>query len=132
MSKVTIKLPREAKVFLLEDSQERISWFRKKLGNTLQTLVDRADDAIMMLSKHHYDTIFLDHDLGLLELVGYNGIKPGPEGTGLDVANHLASSKYLSELTVIHSWNPEGAKNMKNVLPNAVVVPFGQFDIEII
>lgn len=132
MYSLTFSIPSNYKILVLEDSAERISWFRQNLGCTLQTLVDTANDAMHMLANHKYNAIFLDHDLGLLQMVGCNGCKAGPEGTGLDVANYLARCGYLAELVVIHSWNPSGAKNMKDVLPNAIVIPFGKFSVRLV
>lgn len=127
-----ITIPKNARVLVLEDSNERIEWFVKYLPVTT-LYVNTADEAIAALvggdiTQRPFDFIFLDHDLGLL---GYEGKPAGPEGDGHQVAKHMASQGYLGENVVIHSWNTRGAANMAACLRQAVVIPFGRFDIKL-
>jgi CheY-like chemotaxis protein len=118
--KLTISIPRGARVFLLDDDDVRIQWFLERL--TSITVAKEARDAIAILDSYPpFDFVFLDHDLGLFT---------GTEGDGLQVAQHLAGRGFDSHNTVIHSSNTDGATAMKAALKNATVVPFGQFEIE--
>jgi hypothetical protein len=84
-----------------------------------------ADEAISYLALEHFDFVFLDHDLGIMDQYG-----TAPAGNGKMVAKFIASQGYIGDNVVIHSWNPDGAAEMKNALRNACVIPFGQFEIE--
>ena len=129
MEIVKFQIPRNSKIFLLEDSQQRIDWFKKRLPNLV--LAERTDKAIEILSTTHepFDFVFLDHDLGILDASGFID---DAIGNGEIVAKHLASQGFLGHNVCIHSWNPEGALRMKNVLNNAIVIPFGRFEIQVI
>jgi hypothetical protein len=126
-STIKIILSKNARVFLLEDSLERIGWFQKRIENL--TVTNTADEAIAVLAfTQPFDFLFLDHDLGEIESGGYNE----SAGNGEHVADHLAGTGFLGERAVIHSWNPSGAMKMKNLLNNAMAIPFGVFDIELV
>jgi hypothetical protein len=124
--RITIRIPKKAKCFLLEDTQERIDWFKSKLP-FLDT-ADNVKDAIAYLSTQKYDFVFLDHDLGLLDYAGYSAGQPG---NGKDVARYLSGRNFMGDNVVIHSWNPVGAAAMKDILENASAIPFGQFEIDL-
>jgi hypothetical protein len=112
--------PGGSRVFLLDDDDFRIKWFFERL--TSITVAKEAPDAIAILDIYPpFDFIFLDHDLGLFT---------GTEGDGLQVAKHLAARGFDGRNTFIHSTNQNGAAGMRRTLPNATVVPFGQFEIE--
>jgi|SRR5581483_6471418 len=121
---VQIKIPRGARVLLLEDSDNRIAWFKQRVSNL--TLVQTADEAIEVIARspQPFDIVFLDHDLGVLHADG-----TCPQGTGFQVAKYLAGRRYLGENVVIHSWNADGAAAMKDALYGAVAIPFGQFEL---
>jgi len=116
---IDIRVPCDARVLVLDDNADRLQWFRDRLPTV--DCVEASDHAIAAISiaDPPYDVIFLDHDLGKID-------------TGMEVASHLASSGYMGDSVVIHSWNPDGARNMKNELENAVVVPYGQFEIKVV
>ena len=117
---LTISVPRGSRVFLLDDDDFRIKWFFERL--TSITIAKEAPDAVAILDSYPpFDFIFLDHDLGLFT---------GTEGDGLQVAKHLAARGFDGRNTFIHSTNQNGAAAMHGALPNATVVPFGQFEIE--
>jgi CheY-like chemotaxis protein len=120
-----IMVPRQARVLVLEDSPERIAWFKQHLPDA--RYVATVTDAILaMASDKHYDVLFLDHDLGGTNSHGYNETGPG---CGEDVARHILDSGYVADSVVIHSWNPVGAANMARHLPGAVLARFGTFEI---
>ena len=127
MSALCFKIPKSSRVFLLEDSELRIEWFKKKLHNL--TIAKTADEAISILTCcAPFDFVFLDHDLGILD---YTGENQTGKGNGQEVALHLAETGFLGNKVCIHSWNPSGAANMARILKNAAtVIPFGNFDIE--
>lgn len=118
MGECVIRIPREASVLALDDMEHRLEWFQKRIPNIV--CVSTVDDAIMRIADQRppFDLIFLDHDLGTIE-------------TGEEVARHLASNGFIGYNVVIHSWNSEGAKRMKNLLNNAAAITFGNFEIEL-
>lgn len=120
---VVVRIPKGSKVLLLEDSDLRTEWFVKRVPGIVA--VTKVEDAIAEMLDTQFDFMFLDHDLGLLDYLGCIG----PEGNGLTFAKHLASTAFVSGTIFIHSWNPNGAKAMKDCLPNAVVIPFGRFEV---
>jgi len=126
MKTVTVKIPADAMVFVLEDSEERIQWFLERLDKVV--IAKTVDTAIQALAQDHFDFVFLDHDLGLLDYAGATG----PEGNGQEVAKYLSGTGFLGKNVFIHSWNSAGATKMKDILVGAYAVPFGQFEIEVI
>jgi len=105
-------------VLVLDDNLLRLKTFREKLIGHSVTLVETSKDAISQLMSHEWDFIFLDHDLGGKEMVA------SCDGTGFEVAEWLSNhSDRKPKNIVIHSFNPTGARNMKNVLPEAQVAP---------
>ena len=51
-------------IFVLEDSPERIKWFRKTFGDCNLTFTKDVKEACDELRTKDYDLIFLDRDLG--------------------------------------------------------------------
>jgi CheY-like chemotaxis protein len=116
-----ITIPQGSRVFLLDDDDVRILWFLERL--TSITVAKEAPDAIAVLENYPpFDFLFLDHDLGRFT---------GTEGDGLQVAQHLADRGFDGHNTVIHSTNIFAAATMKDALKSAMVMPFGQFEIEL-
>jgi NAD+-processing family protein with receiver domain len=120
-----IRMGRKDSVFLLEDSDFRVDWFRKYFPELV--LAQTVHEAIKILAEKQFDWVFLDHDLGLLDAVGRTEL-----GTGSDVARFLSGRTWIGHQVIIHSWNAMGAAHMKDLLKGAVAIPFGQFDIEFI
>ena len=105
-------------VLVLDDSLERLKTFKTNLIGHSVTTVETAKDAINELVQNDYNIVFLDHDLG-----GQAFVKSG-DGTGFEVAEWLSNHPDRKpKQIVIHSFNPTGAQNMKNVLPEAQVAP---------
>jgi hypothetical protein len=86
-----------------------------------------VEQAIEALNKGTFDLVHLDHDL--------EDYITGPYGerferTGLDVAQFLANMDPEKHpvVSVVHSWNPPGAKAMLDVLRaahlNVTYAPF--------
>lgn len=127
MKRYTIRVGKSDSVFVLEDSEARMAWFRKRCPNLVHA--ESADEAIKILATKQFDWVFLDHDLGLLDYTGYTA---HGNGTGRDVAKYLSGTNWLADNCVIHSWNPMGAAAMKDILIGASAIPFGQFEIELV
>ena len=108
------------KILILDDDLIRHERFKENFKSHDLTLVTTAEQAISKLSLHTYDAVFLDHDLGGKIMVQSGG----KESTGYDVAVWLKNNPDRCPKDVyIHSLNPVGSDNIKNVLPNARRVP---------
>jgi hypothetical protein len=112
-------------IFILEDDPDnyRIPIFNKLLKKHTLYI---ADDVIkakailnFMLKKNiPIDYIFLDHDLG-----GDIYVDSDDENCGVRVAEYIKEKK-IESTVIVHSQNEIGAKNIKAVLPNAMIAPF--------
>jgi hypothetical protein len=132
---VIVQIPRDARVFVLEDSMERITWFANRFGERPGFDLARDADAGLALiaaADPPYDFVFLDHDLEInhyRNMAGYNEHRD----TGYRVAHSMAERGYLGDNVLIHSWNPQGAANMAACFERSVfVIPFGRFEIDIV
>jgi hypothetical protein len=124
MKTTTIHIPKLAFIFIVEDNLQRIRWFLDKLGSRIIGIHDKPENAISALKAFNLaeiDMFFLDHDLG--------GPFQPPFST--DIAKYMfEQDPKIGKRTIIHSCNPEGANNLKAILPGAIKLPFGTFDIE--
>lgn len=127
MKPYVIRAHKDDSVFVLEDSEARMIWFRERFPNLVWA--DTADKAITILAEKEFHWVFLDHDLGLLD---YNGKNVSDVGYGQEVAKFLSGQNWVGYNVVIHSWNPVCAAKMKDLLKGATAIPFGQFDIEFV
>jgi len=101
-------------VLILEDDADRIEQFKKNFKNCNIIIESNAYKAITILEDITIKYLFLDHDLGDENLVG----------SGYTVAKFLYKNEmYTPKHVYIHSANIVGAKNMKNYLPSAIIVP---------
>lgn len=120
---ININLTGINKVFVLEDTMERIGFFQKFLEGKEVLYTDDADLAIMDLIKTKFDLIFLDHDLDDTDALA--DPRTASFKTGLDVIRCLRGSINEETPVVIHSINPVGAANMVKEHPfNVVHIPF--------
>lgn len=96
----------------------RIAWFKKRIPNvTVVRTVQELKN--YFANKPVCDFYFLDYDLG------------DGAGTGEEAASFLKESFGLgSNAAIIHSWNTAGAARMKDLLPRAQYIPFGEFEID--
>ena len=84
------------------------------------THVNTAAAAIEAFQKRIFDAAFLDHDLGGAVFVDSWGDEP----TGYTVAKWLSQNPDRKPAQIfIHSYNPDGARNMHNLLPGSVLAP---------
>jgi len=100
-------------IFILEDSQERIEYFKKQFNNHYLTIAENINEPVYQcLKTKKFDIVFLDHDLEnhLLR----------QEKNGHTLAKYLVKYKLQSHAIVyIHSMNPIGANNILKTLTNA-------------
>lgn len=136
---VTIYIPHDARVFIVEDNQERIDWFRWKLNEIghahIVCLTDDPHEAIERLSNDcdpgSLDAIFLDFDLGHSPMI--NDPEKPEQVTSAPVVEYLMMHRGVriwDKNVVIHSQNQLGAQWIKARLLGATVAPFGTFDIK--
>jgi len=119
MSVERIEIEKGANVFVLEDLPDRQSKFRQKLAGCDVVMVDSVVDAIKALEFPSFAVIFLDHDLE-----GKNGVPFDDPNCGSRVAEYLAANMPRPGTPIIiQSLNPAGAAHMKEMLPEAAVVP---------
>lgn len=118
-----ITVPQNARVFVLDDTEDRLSWFRSKLPN--MHYAKTAQQAIEILGSEDFDFVFLDHDLHWLDA----GYPDRQHGNGKEVARFLAIKKFSGKV-VIHS-HADAAQVMHRILPQALRCRFDQLDIVI-
>jgi CheY-like chemotaxis protein len=118
---VTFHVPSKCRVFVLDDTEDRLSWFRQRLPN--MRYAKTAEDALGILSAEHFDLIFLDHDLSWMDA----GFPSRLHGNGKEVARYLARTGFCGRI-VIHSKSDQ-AETMAKILPQATIARFGEFDI---
>lgn len=111
-------------VFFLEDSPDRYAkffkWIETKAEKPNITSATDAGEAIKILEKSdHFDVIFLDHDLG-----GRIFVDSSEDNTGYQVAKFIKKKGITYNQLIIHSQNPQGANNIKNILPDGQIIPF--------
>jgi CheY-like chemotaxis protein len=114
-------IPTDWPVLVVEDTEDRISWFRQRLPNAV--FAKCAKDAFRALNQQEFKVIFLDHDLHWMH--ADNSVF---KGTGKEVARFLAEKDFQG-IVIIHSRHEEGAAAMKKYISNARLAPFGSFDI---
>lgn len=108
------------KIFVLEDSHSRINALKKKFKKDDDYYFDNVVEAIEGFDLlGPFDIILLDHDLE-----GKIFVNSTYENTGYQFAKYLSEKEELNAQIIIHSMNPNGAKNMKSALPQAEIVPF--------
>lgn len=103
------------KIYVLEDSQERLNWFRKAfVGHELYWTSD-AEQACIDVLENTYDFIFIDRDLG-------------KEKTGEYFTSFFRSlNKIIDSKIIIHSMNAPAQKRMKEDLSHCQdveIIPF--------
>ena len=108
------------KILILDDDMNRHQLFDKNYAIHELVHVQTAQEAIDQLKVNTFDVVFLDHDLGGLQMVESGGKEP----TGYDVAKWIAMNPERKPKQVfVHSLNPVGSQNIKNVLPSSILFP---------
>jgi len=112
------------KIFVLEDNEIRIDFFKKICAACTLVIATNAEEAIKLLKQNEYDIILLDHDLGGEIYVNSNEQNTGFQVVKYMILNKLQQNSYI----IIHSMNYIGAKLMlQNLLTNgyeAEIIPF--------
>jgi CheY-like chemotaxis protein len=119
-------------ILVLEDSQERMKFFRRWcIGHTLVEAVT-AQQAIKAIDETVFDLIFLDHDLGIDD----QGQPGSPENSGMTVAKYLCNKEAEldnSPFIVVHSHNHGRVEEMMRWLSAhfvAIPWPFNPTNME--
>ena len=116
------------KFFILEDNEERITFFKQSLGKRFGGdceifISDNVEKAKILFANHWpYDTIFLDHDLDNRVYVDSNELNTGYRFACWMEENYRNSIN--EQQIIIHSMNTVGAENIKGVLKKAETIPF--------
>ncbi len=109
-------------ILIFEDDPKRIQWFRDnltKLGNQLW-IYGNVEDAKAAYLKVNFDVIFIDHDMD-----GRIYVPSMELNTGFQFAAFLAQQRGIEKQWIfVHSCYKQGAANIKEVLPIAIVIPF--------
>ncbi len=108
------------KILILDDDTDRHAQFKLNYASHELTHVLTADEAIEALKHNIFDVVCLDHDLGGMQMVDSWGTEP----TGYLVAKWIAMNPDRKpKMIYIHSFNPDGARNMHNILPGSILAP---------
>ncbi len=110
------------KVFIFEDMEERMHFFRKRLASHEIQHTDQIEQAKKMLEGHKWDRIFLDHDM-VMKFTNSETTK----NNGYQLAKWMVKNKIQADEVIVHSMNPEGSRNIMNTLEghyDAKYVPF--------
>lgn len=121
---MTFHVPAHWRVFVLDDTEDRLGWFRKHLPGVELRWAKTAKQAIEILASEPFDLVFLDHDLSFMDA----GFPERQFGNGKEVARYLAIKKFAGRV-VIHSKNEDGVKAMAKILPAATIARFDDFEI---
>jgi CheY-like chemotaxis protein len=106
------------RILILEDDPTRVKAFSQSLGGYDIVVEKKAAAAISRLEHETWDILFLDHDLD-----GQVLVSSGP-GTGYEVALWLSEHPDRKPKSVVlHSFNEQGRKKMKERLPEALELP---------
>lgn len=122
---MTFKIPDSWPAFVLEDTADRIAWFRQQIPHAV--IATSCNEALDLLSTQEFKIVFLDHDLGFLDAAYPERL----HGNGKEVARYLARTGFPG-VVIIHSKHEAGANAMKVHLPQASLAPFGTFEIELL
>ena len=121
------------KILILEDDLNRMEQFQcrvKELNerNNFKSEiihVETAEDCIAELEKitdvkDKFQLILLDHDLG-----GEVYVDTSREDTGSEVARWINNNpeKIHGTFIITHTFNPAGAKNIVDLIPDCLYVP---------
>jgi hypothetical protein len=102
-------------ILIFEDEIYRINFFDKlaKLFEAEDYFITCKLELIKRkLKEKKWDVLFLDHDVDSVKYTGY------------DVAKFIVREGIEIPQIFIHSMNPVGAENIKNILPHATIRPF--------
>jgi DNA polymerase III delta subunit len=110
------------KIFILEDNDERIKFFKWYFKNPEYQVfyAKEVNEAKALFTINQpFEVMFLDHDLGDQVYVDSN-----EQNTGYQFAKFIIEKDLSKSFIIIHSLNPYGAENIKSVLKEAMQIPF--------
>ena len=100
------------KIFILEDNEDRIDYFRKLFCLHDLAVSKTARSAIIRLGATDFDMIFLDHDLGDEQMVSI-----ADKNTGSEVVRYILSEEIKKQaIFFLHTQNPVAARTMRHSL----------------
>ena len=89
-------------IFILEDNEQRIGWFKEQLAEEDITIVKTASLAKETLKENTFDRLYLDHDLG-----NNIGVNPDDAETGTAIVRYIIKNNLQRNAIVyVHSLNP--------------------------
>jgi CheY-like chemotaxis protein len=118
-------VPDHWRVFVLDDTEDRLRWFRQHLPGVTVRTAKTAREGIAILEAESFDLVFLDHDLSFMDA----GFPDRQFGNGKEVARYLAIKKFAGQV-VIHS-HAEVASVMAKILPQAQRCRFDALDLTV-
>ena len=108
------------KIFILDDSEERIKFFKENLAHHNLFIARGVITGRQIFEANEpFEWILLDHDLENKVLVDSDDYY-----TGFQFAKWLENKKINTPI-IIDSWNPVGAANMAELNLNTYLAPFG-------
>jgi len=100
------------KIFILEDNQERIKFFKQLFKFQEVYFAETVKQAKNYCIKNEFSIMFLDHDLG-----NEIWVNSKEENTGYQFIKKLVDNKLQKNcLFYVHSSNPIGANKILNYL----------------
>lgn len=99
------------RVLFLDDREERIEWARERYGRFSLFIARTTKEALLMLVRHEFDLVSLDHDLNHESFVDSNR-----KDCGMEVVRWIAACKPTIPKIVVHSANGEAASRMVEAL----------------
>jgi hypothetical protein len=114
-------IPPDWPVLVVEDTEDRISWFRRRMPKAV--FAKNAEAAFRALEQQDFKVIFLHHDLHWMHADNSTF-----KGTGKEVARFIAKKNFQG-IVIIHSKHEAGAGAIKKYLSNARLAPFGSSEI---
>ena len=110
-------------IFILEDNEFRIRWFKNTFSDCTLFITKDFDTACDYLRNNHFDLIFLDRDLDEPQLV------KDTDKTGEDVAKIMEEEELsINATVVIHTLNYHGRRaiydRLKDTYKNLYIIPF--------
>lgn len=103
------------KILILEDSIERLDFFREKLKAYELHIFNHAKDAIEYVQNNTVDLAFLDHDLE-----NQHHISPELPITGSEFTRFIVEHNLMKDTTIIiHSMDAVGSEYMYSTLKKA-------------
>jgi len=124
------------KILIVEDSPQRMRQFRQNLIGAQVAHAATVRQAIELLTKEHFDAVFLDYDLHIHTEHG----NPAKTGTGMGAATGLAlyyqNRMHTAPLVIIHSLNENGGQAMYDMLRgrhfNVYYHPFAWYEPDLL